>query len=169
MRASAFVAISAGRIGRVVELAPGVAPAERQAHRIALGQDLVARVAIDLQRAREALKVPNRLSGGSSTGAVVSLRRACQTPSGAQTAAHARAAAGRRPCDPVGQGRAIQIHALPGKDLGLPVERQVISVFRDRTWATVASVGMPPSTSRAGAGACTQPPRKPGRRISADA
>ncbi len=32
---------------------------------MALGQDLVARVAIDLQRAREALKMPDRLLGSA--------------------------------------------------------------------------------------------------------
>ena len=34
------------------------------------------------------------------------------------------------PADPIGQGRAIQIDALPGIDLRLPVERQMIGVFR---------------------------------------
>ena len=34
------------------------------------------------------------------------------------------------PSDPVGQGRAIQADALPGIDLSLPVERQMISIFR---------------------------------------
>lgn len=33
--------------------------------------------------------------------------------------------------DPVGQGRAIQVQALPGIDLGLTVERKMIGVFRD--------------------------------------
>jgi hypothetical protein len=31
--------------------------------------------------------------------------------------------------DPVGKGRAVDLDALPGKDLALPVERQMIAVF----------------------------------------
>jgi len=34
--------------------------------------------------------------------------------------------------DPVRQGRPVELDALPGKDLALPVERQVIAVFRDQ-------------------------------------
>ena len=34
--------------------------------------------------------------------------------------------------DPVGQGRAIEIDALPGIDLGLAIERQVIGIFGDQ-------------------------------------
>ncbi len=37
----------------------------------------------------------------------------------------------------------------------LPIERQVSAYFATSTWATIASVGRPPSISRAGAGACT--------------
>jgi hypothetical protein len=34
--------------------------------------------------------------------------------------------------DPVGKRRAIQLHALPGEDLALPVKRKVIAVFGDQ-------------------------------------
>ncbi len=34
--------------------------------------------------------------------------------------------------DPVGQGRAIELDALPGVDLGLPIQRKVIGVFGDQ-------------------------------------
>ncbi|MNG17751.1 hypothetical protein D3C84_1017620 [compost metagenome] len=34
--------------------------------------------------------------------------------------------------DPVGQGRALQIHALTGVDLGLPIQRKVINEFGDQ-------------------------------------
>ena len=48
---------------QVIELPPDMAPAERQVHSIAIGQDLVAREAIDLQHADEASKVSDRLLG----------------------------------------------------------------------------------------------------------
>lgn len=47
----------------IVKLSPDVRPTEGQAHGIAVGQDLAACVAIDLQRAHEALKMPDRLLG----------------------------------------------------------------------------------------------------------
>jgi hypothetical protein len=34
--------------------------------------------------------------------------------------------------DPVGERRAIEVEALPGPDLHLPVERQVIGIFGDQ-------------------------------------
>ena len=70
---------------------------------------------------------------GSSTGAVVSSANSLvellsfieqplvnrpQQPGGA--------------ADPIGQRRAIEVDPLPGVDLGLPVERQVIGVFGDQ-------------------------------------
>ena len=33
------------------------------------------------------------------------------------------------PAHPVAQGRAVELDALPGEDLGLPVKRQVIGVL----------------------------------------
>ncbi|MBB6470525.1 hypothetical protein HNQ96_006424 [Aminobacter lissarensis] len=44
---------------------------------------------------------------------------------------------------------------MAGVDLRLAIQRKVVGVLADQTWATVASVGMPPSTSRDGAAACT--------------
>src|SRR6185437_13072215 len=42
--------------------------------------------------------------------------------------------AGRRagPLDPVRQGRAVQLDALPGEDLALPVKRKMIAVLGDQ-------------------------------------
>src|SRR6185312_15637986 len=34
--------------------------------------------------------------------------------------------------DPVSQGRAVQLDALPGEDLALPVKRKMIAVFGDQ-------------------------------------
>ena len=34
--------------------------------------------------------------------------------------------------DPVGEGRAIELDALPREDLALPVERKMVAVFRDK-------------------------------------
>ena len=59
---------------------------------------------------------------------------------------------------PVGERGAVEIDALAGVNLGLPVKRTVIGVFAESTWATRVSVGMPASISRAGAGACTTAP-----------
>jgi hypothetical protein len=61
--------------------------------------------------------------------------------------------------NPVRQRGAIQLDALAGVDLGLPVQRQMIGILDTRTCAIVASVGMPPSISRAGAGAWMTPSR----------
>ncbi len=36
------------------------------------------------------------------------------------------------PSDPIGQGRSIQLDALPGIDLRLPVKRQMIGVLGDQ-------------------------------------
>src|SRR5215472_13207551 len=47
--------------------------------------------------------------------------------------------------------RAREVEALGGQHLGLPVERQVPSVFGDQHRATIASVGSPPLISRSGA------------------
>lgn len=43
-----------------------------------------------------------------------------------------RAELGGSPPDPIRQGRAIELDALPGVDLALAVERQVVSVFADQ-------------------------------------
>jgi hypothetical protein len=44
-----------------------------------------------------------------------------------QRSSHQQAAA-----DPVRQGRAVELDAVPGEDLALPVERKVIAVFGDQ-------------------------------------
>src|SRR6516164_3058633 len=53
--------------------------------------------------------------------------------------------------DPVGERRAVETKALALVDLRLAIERQMVSVFGDEHVATMASVGRPPSISRAGA------------------
>ena len=55
---------------------------------------------------------------------------------------------------PIGQGRAIEIDALAGINLRLAIKRQVIGIFGDDDMGDErASVGMPFSISRSGAGA----------------
>ena len=55
--------------------------------------------------------------------------------------------------NPVGKGRTVDLDALPGKDLALPVERQMIAVFGDQTWVSRAGVARPLAIVRSGAGA----------------
>ena len=70
---------------------------------------------------------------GSSTGAVVSSANSL-----AEAFSIVEQALVHRPqqeggaADPVGQGRAIEVDALPGVDLGLAIERQMIGVFGDQ-------------------------------------
>jgi hypothetical protein len=51
----------------------------------------------------------------------------------------------------------IQIDAPAALNQGLAIQRQMVGIFRHQNRATVASVGRPPSISRAGTGACTTP------------
>ena len=50
---------------------------------------------------------------------------------------------------PIGQGRAIQVDALASMNLRLPIQRKMIEPTPSSTYATVASVGSPPSTTTA--------------------
>jgi hypothetical protein len=43
--------------------------------------------------------------------------------------------------DPVGKGRAVDLDALPGKDLALPVQRQMIAVFGDQDMGEKTGTG----------------------------
>ena len=43
--------------------------------------------------------------------------------------------------DPVGQRRAIQLDAVAGEDLALPIERKVIAIFGDQDMSEEASTG----------------------------
>ena len=60
-----------------------------------------------------------------------------------------------RTADPVGHRRPVKRDALAGIDLCLTVERQVIGILADQPMRDQRSVGSPPSTMRAGAGAST--------------
>jgi hypothetical protein len=55
--------------------------------------------------------------------------------------------------DPVGKGRAVDLDALPGKDLALPVEGQMIAVFGDQDMSEQGGVARPLAIGRSGAGA----------------
>jgi hypothetical protein len=55
--------------------------------------------------------------------------------------------------DPVGQGGAVDLDALPGKDLALPVERQVIAVFGDQNVGEQGRGRETLAIGRSGAGA----------------
>jgi hypothetical protein len=53
------------------------------------------------------------------------------TASASRAAAHAPAATGGGPPNPVGQGRAIQVEALARVNLSLPIQRQMVGIFGD--------------------------------------
>ena len=70
------------------------------------------------------------------------------------------------PPDPVGEGRAIEIDPLTAIDLRLAIQRKVIGIFGHQHMRHGRfSVGMPPSISRDGAGACTTTSSQGGTRI----
>jgi hypothetical protein len=58
---------------------------------------------------------------------------------------------------PVAERGAVEADAAAGEDLTLPTQRQAIAVFHHQEEASSASVGGPPATIRAGAGACCTP------------
>ncbi len=62
------------------------------------------------------------------------------------------------PCEPVGEDRAADPDPLARQDLRLPVQRQVIGVARYQDVRDGRLGRLPPSTRRAGAGACRTTP-----------
>ena len=70
---------------------------------------------------------------GSSTGIGVSSANSfCDANTCSASLALQRLKPPAGAADPVGKGRAVDLDALPGEDLALPVERQVIAVFGDQ-------------------------------------
>ena len=54
---------------------------------------------------------------------------------------------------PVRQGRALNLDPMAGEDLRLAIERSVIAILADQTWASRPGVAMPLAIGRSGAGA----------------
>jgi hypothetical protein len=56
---------------------------------------------------------------------------------------------------------------VAGKDLGLAIKRQMIAYLATSTWASIASVAMPPVSGRCGAGPALLHPHSRGSRNAA--